>query len=169
MPRVTFEDMPDDGRLWAFGLGRDLTEDETLVLMEVVDGFLNEWAAHGAPLKCARDFRHGRFLLVSVDESSVTSSGCSIDAMVRSLKTLEGPLETSIVDQTPVWFRDEEGVRCATRAEFKALALAGTVSSETTVFDNTVTQVGQVRRGEWERPARESWHGTAFFRNPVSS
>lgn len=169
MPRVTFEEIPDDGRLWAFGLGREISEEETAELMVVVDEFLEGWAAHGAPLRCARDFRHRRFLLVSVDESSVGPSGCSIDAMVRVLRDVEGKLGTSIVDHTPVWFKDDEGIQCVTRSEFKAMAEKGTVSGGTAVFDNTVTRVGQVRRGEWERPAWESWHGRAFFGNASPS
>jgi hypothetical protein len=38
------------------------------------------------------------------------------------------------------------------------------VTPSTPVFDNTITTVGELREGAWERPAAESWHGRAFFR-----
>jgi hypothetical protein len=44
------------------------------------------------------------------------------------------------------------------RAEFKALAEAGSVTDETPVFDLSVTRVRQAREGGWERPAGDSWH-----------
>jgi len=37
------------------------------------------------------------------------------------------------------------------------------VTLDTIVFDNTVTSVGDVRSGRWERPAAGAWHGRAFF------
>ena len=37
------------------------------------------------------------------------------------------------------------------------------VTLDTIVFDNTITRVGDVRSGRWERPAADAWHGRAFF------
>ena len=167
MPRVDFDRIPNDGRLWVFGVADEMSADEREHFLTRVDAFLDEWAAHGSPLRCARDFRHDRFLLVAVDEASVPPSGCSIDSMVRLLKELESDLGTRLVDNTPVWFQDEEGVHRVSRPEFGRLAEEGVVDPETTVFDNTVTRVGQLEAGEWERPASESWHGRAFFREAL--
>jgi hypothetical protein len=169
MPRIDFSDMPDEARLWVFGVGRDLSSAELSELLVSVDGFLDDWAAHGAPLLCARDFRHGRFLLVAVDESSIPASGCSTDSMVRLLREAETRLGTPIVDNTPVWFAGAGGVHRVERAEFRSLAEKGVVSPSTTVFDNTITSVGEVRGGKWERPAAEAWHGRAFFRDALQS
>ncbi len=159
MPRIDFDQLPDSSRVWIFGVDRTLESVEESRLLEVVDDFLEQWAAHGAPLTVARDWVHGRFLQVGLDESSVPPSGCSIDAMVHTLKGLEGELGVVMVDNAPVWFADEGRVHRVGRAEFRALAQAGRVEGDTTVFDNSVTRVGQVRAGQWERPARDSWHG----------
>jgi hypothetical protein len=163
MPLVSFDSLPDDARLWVFGAGRPLDEAEADALLAEVDRFLERWAAHGQPLTCARAWRHGRFLLVSVDERSVPPSGCSIDAMVRVLEGLQGTLGTSLVDHHRVWFRDEGDVECLDRAGFRKLVEEGRVSPNTLVFDNTVTRLGRLRAGDWERPARETWHRRAFF------
>jgi hypothetical protein len=163
MPRVPFGSLPDESRLWVFGVGRPLDEPEEQSFLGAVDRFLDGWAAHGVPLRCGRDWRHGRFLLVAVDEASEPPSGCSIDAMVHVLKDQERELDAPIVDSSPVWFFDDGRVRRLPRAEFKRLAEAGTVGPETVVFDNSVTRLTDERAGRWERPARESWHGKAFF------
>lgn len=164
MPRIPFDRIPDSGRVWIFGSDRVLTEDEERRFLAAVDAFLDQWAAHGTPLTVAREWRYGRFILVGLDESSVPPSGCSIDAMVNTLKGLEQELGATFVDNTPVWYRDDANIGRVSRGEFKRLVESGAVDLESVVFDNTVTRVGQVRAGEWERPASESWHRRAFFR-----
>ncbi len=165
MSRVPFEALPDESRLWVFGVGRDLDESEEEAFLNKVDHFLDTWMAHGVELRCGRDWRHGRFLLVAVDEASEPPSGCSIDAMVRVLKEEEGVLGLPILDSSPVWFLKGDTVHRAARAEFKRLAEDGTVGPETIVFDNTVTRLTEEREGRWERAATDGWHGKAFFRN----
>jgi hypothetical protein len=150
--------------VWVFGTGRPLDSEETETLLKGVDSFLDGWKAHGSPLDAARDWRGGRFLLVAVDERTAPPSGCSIDALVQRLRDLEASLSVSLVDQHPVWYREGDDVVCVDRATFRARVADGGLGPDTVVFDNTVTRLAQVQAGEWERPARESWHGRAFFR-----
>jgi hypothetical protein len=163
MPRIDFEGLPDHGRLWVFPLTRDLSAEERPRVLEVVDAFLDQWAAHGVPLRSARELREDRFLLVGVDVDAEAPSGCSIDALVNRLRSLGQELGVRFIDHAPIWFRDGDEVRTVSRAEFRGLAEAGAVSPETCVFDTSLTQVGQVRRAELERPASDSWHGRVYF------
>lgn len=165
MPRIAFEQLPDDARVWVFGSDRPLTDDQEARFLEAVDHFLDGWAAHGTPLTVARDWRLGRFLHVGLDEASVPPSGCSIDAMVNQLKDLERELGVVLVDNAPVWFADDGGVQRVSRARFRDLATSGAVQPDTTVFDNSVTRLAQVRNGQWERPAGESWHARLLPRD----
>jgi hypothetical protein len=167
MPKVNFETLPDEARVWVFAADRPLDGPEAGRLLDTVDAFLDGWKAHGAPLTCARDWRYERFLIVGVDERTAPPSGCSIDALVRSLKGLESELGLTLLDNSPVWFRHQGELRRADRAAFRALARAGEVGPDTVIFDNTLTRLEQLRRGGWERPARDSWHGRAFFPTAV--
>lgn len=167
MPRIPFEDLPDHGRLWVFPSPRALDADEARSLLEETDGFLDGWAAHGAPLRSARELRHGQFLLVGVDEDAEAPSGCSIDALVNTLRRWGGERDLSLIDHSSVWYRTEEGVAVASRPEFKALAEAGAVDAGTVVFDTTLTRIAELRAGGFEAPARERWHGRAFFPEEV--
>ncbi len=164
MPRIAFEDLPDHGRIWIFPADRALAEAEARVLLDEVDRFLDGWAAHGVPLRCARTLRHDRFLIVGVDEDAEAPSGCSIDALMNSLAAMGAAMDVELLDHAPVWYRDGEEIRCVSRRTFRALAEAGEVGPETRVFDPTLTRLKELRGGALERPARESWHGRAFFR-----
>ena len=159
-----FERLPDEARLWVFASERPLAGGERAVLLGRVDEFLARWKAHGAPLAAGRAWLHDRFLAVAVDENVTPPSGCSIDALVRMLKGLESEIGSSLVDNTPVYYRSARGVERVTRGRFKQLADAGEVTPDTHVFNNTITQLREFRGGKWEGPARHSWQGRAFFR-----
>ncbi len=163
MPVVKFDAMPPNARVWIFAADRPLGNGERDRLLEQVDGFLDQWKAHGAPLTAARDWRYEQFLFVGVDEEAAGVSGCSIDALVHGLQALESELGVRLIDHSPVLYRDNGEIQRVSRADFTQLANAGSVSPQTTVFNNTLTSVGQVRDGKWEGPAVDSWHGQAFF------
>jgi len=164
MPKTDFEKLPDHGRLWVFPATRDLTDSEAEACLEAVDGFLEEWAAHGVPLVSGRELLERRFLLVGVDVDAEAPSGCSIDALVNRLRALGAELEVGLIDHAPVWYRQDGEVRSTSRGTFKRLAEEGSVQPETRVFDTTLTSLRQLREGGLERPAAETWHGRTFFR-----
>lgn len=157
MPRVPFESLPDNARVWVFAAAAPLDPPAFQRMIGAVDDFLAQWNAHGAPLVCARDWRDDRFLAIGVDQSSAGASGCSIDGLFRTLAGLEPELGTSLLGDR-VYYRDAEGrVNAASRRSFAELARTGRVGPETAVFDTALTSAALWRR-EFERPARASWH-----------
>lgn len=158
MTIVDFASLPDNARVWVFGAADVLLPEPELVLLRNVDEFLAQWRAHGTPLRCAREWREGRFLCIAVDQSSAAASGCSIDGLFRTLRSLEPELGTSLTNAGLVYWRDQDGlVTRSARTEFAALAAAGVIQPTTQVFDLTVNTLADWRR-DFERPARESWH-----------
>lgn len=160
MPTVPFDSLPDDARVWVFGSDRPLDAAAAARLLAVVDAHLAQWAAHGAPLTSARDWREDRFLTVAVDQRTANASGCSIDTLFRQLQGLEQALGTSLVGGGRVFYRDASGtVQSTDRAGFAELGARGDVTADTMVFDPTVPTSGAWRAG-FERRAGESWHGS---------
>jgi hypothetical protein len=163
MPLVPLGSLPDDARVWVFAAERTLAPAEADAVLGTVDAFLGVWAAHGHPLRSARELRDARFLIIAVDESAAGASGCSIDSLVREIRALERQLGVTLVDHGPVVFRDGATIRRVARDEFAELARAGRVTPDTIVFDNTISRLASLRGGAWELPASASWHGRAFF------
>ncbi len=157
---VEFEHLPDGARLWIFGVSRPLADDEVERLLGAVDAFLDGWKAHGHPLAAARRWQDDRFLMVAVDDRVAVPSGCSIDALIRILRGLEEELGIQLVGSAPLWYRDRESgaPERIERPAFRAAASAGLITDQTRVFDLTLTRVGELREGKWERPVAESWH-----------
>ena len=101
MPSVPFDTLPDDARLWVFASAEPLGAEQSARLLQEVDAFLATWAAHGDPLRAARDWRDDRFLAVGVDQSTAGASGCSIDGLFRRLQALEPALGTTLLVFVP--------------------------------------------------------------------
>jgi len=159
------ESFPDNARIWIFGAERRLNRSETNSLLQSVDAFLSTWTAHGVPLRAARTWCYGRFLIVGADTEASFPSGCSIDALVRVLRTMEDRLGVRLLGNETVWYRDrDDNIRRATRPEFRACARSGEVTPSSVVFDNAITVLAELRNGRWEGPATERWHA-AFFRS----
>ena len=163
MPRIPFEQLPSDARLWIFAAERPLSEAERSRVFEETDAFISQWMAHGVPLSAGRDLRHNQFVLVGVDERAAGVSGCSIDALVRRMQQLETVLGLELINNGPVLYREGDAVVRVSRDRFAELAASGTVSPNTRVFDNTLTRVGDLVAGKWEVKAADSWHARAFF------
>jgi hypothetical protein len=158
MPRVSFDSLPDDARVWVFGAASGITGPPSEQLLAAVDDFLAQWNAHGSPLVCGRDWRDDRFLAVGVDQSTAGASGCSIDGLFRTLARLEPVLGTTMLGGGRVYYRDADGrVNATTRSAFNQLVAEGRIGPDTPVFDTTITSAS-AWRAEFERPMRASWH-----------
>jgi hypothetical protein len=161
MPIVPFGQLPDSARIWVFGSDRPLVGAPADTLLASVDQFLSEWKAHGVPLKCARDWRHDRFLAVGVDINEENASGCSIDGLFRTLQQLERVTGSRLVGGGRVFYRTDSKVETATREEFVSRVKAGGITGDTPVFDTSLTQAGDWRT-KFEQPATESWASKYF-------
>jgi len=162
MSLIPFSNLPDNSQLWVFGMERYLDRSEENVFLQKLDDFLQGWSAHGEMMICGRELRHSRFLFVAVDLNSVPPSGCSIDKLVHFLKNQEMALKVKILDKSPIWYREDERIESVGRLDFRDLAEKGAVSMESTVFDNSIARLFQLRNGEWEKTVQDSWHKTFF-------
>ena len=157
MPLVPFETLPDSARVWVFGSDRPLGEEATTSLLRSVEGYLEQWKAHGEPLTVGYEWRFGRLLVVGVDQRTAGATGCSIDGLFRVLQGLEPQVGAKLVGGGRVFYRDGQGeVQSVDRSELKSLADAGTISENSVIFDTSLTDLGSLRSG-FERAARKSW------------
>lgn len=153
MPRRDLKQLSDDAYIWIFGISPALNEAGQMKMLQKVDAFLDQWAAHGAPIESGRDLIEGQFLVIAAEKTS-ERSGCSIDRLFGTLRQLEGDLGVAILDANRVFFRHGDGrAGSMTRSEFRDKADAHTV-----VFDTTAESLREIRTGAWERQAGDSWH-----------
>ena len=157
MPAVHFDALPNDARVWGFASDRPLRGDDAATLLGEVDRFLEQWKAHGAPLRCAREWTDDHFLVVGVDPTVEQASGCSIDGLFHGLLSLERTLGTRLVAGGRIFFRDAHGeVQFAPRTELATLAARSVLTGDTPVLDTSISDAA-TWRARFERPAKETW------------
>ena len=160
MPTVDFETLPDSSRVWVYGSDKPIPSGNEKTLLDAVDEFLNGWAAHGVPLHAARRWEDGRFLTIAVDSTREGASGCSIDGLFRTLKSLEPTIGAQIVTSGLVYYRDSAGqIQAVTRDEFCNRATRGEITGDTEVFDLSVTSLNEWK-SRFRSRAADSWHAS---------
>ncbi len=162
-----FAKLPDEARLWIFAADHPLSDAESQALLETLAPFLEGWTAHGLPVRGQAAVLHHRFLLLAGHVPDGEISGCSIDAATRAIHAAGRELGITWMSPLVVFYRDADGaVQHATRSQFRRLIATGKVTAETPVFDLSVTTVGDLRRGAFEKPAGQSWHARVFALAP---
>ena len=160
MPVVDFESLPDSSRVWVYGADKPIDPDKEQLLLEAVDAFLEKWAAHGSPLFSARRLDQDRFLTIVVDSTREGASGCSIDGLYRTLKSLEPSVGAQIVTSGLVYYKAKDGrINAVTRDEFSNLAAKGEITGDTEVFDLSVTNLNEWK-SRFKSRAADSWHAS---------
>ena len=154
---VEFDQLPDDARIWIYQAGRKLSDQEVDHVAGQTRSFLSEWTAHGARLKAGFLIRYNRFLVIGLDQSEASASGCSIDTSVRFIQSLEKDLDVDLLDKMNVTYYNGPHIAYKPLDEFKKMAKARSVSARTVVFNNLVNTKAEYLE-HWEVPASESWH-----------
>lgn len=152
-----FNTLPDDSRVWIYQANRSFSEQELLEIQNDLNAFLENWTAHGKDLKAGFEIKYNRFLVIALDQSGQSATGCSIDASVHFIQQLEKKYKVELLDKMNVSFKQGEFIAYKTLLDFKAMAMQKSISKNTIVFNNLVATKGEYLE-HWEVPASESWH-----------
>ncbi len=154
---VDFDALPETSRIWVYQCNRSFNKDEMQELTALIDAFLIQWTAHGADLKAGYQLPYNRFIIIGLDQSVNSASGCSIDASVRFIQQLEDRFKVDLMDKMNVSYKQGDYIAYKPLKEFKKMAKARAVSKKTVVFNNLVATKKEFLEA-WEVPANESWH-----------
>lgn len=154
---VDFKTLPDSSRIWIYQASRTFNESELQEITALLDAFIQNWTAHGNDLNAGYEIRYKRFIVIALDQSSQSATGCSIDASVHFIQELEKKYNVELLDKMNVSYKQGEFVAYKNLTDFKAMAKQKAISKKTIVFNNLVTNKGEYK-AHWEVPASESWH-----------
>lgn len=152
-----FEKLPENARIWVFGLERPPSEPSAGRFLSAVREFIGGWKAHGHPVRAEAELSDGAFLVVAADPNVSEVSGCSIDQMFRTVSKLASDSELALADFDKVFYASSSEVRCVSRPELKELVRSGKIQRDTPVFDTTVDSLESFRSA-FRLPLERSWH-----------
>jgi len=154
---VEFNELPESSRVWIYQANRSFTTEELGEIKNKLDAFIEEWTAHGADLKAGYDIKYKRFITIALDQDVNKATGCSIDASVHFIQKLESDYNVDLMDKMNVSYKQGEFIAYKPLADFRKMAKNRSVSPNTIVFNNLVTNIAEYRK-DWEVPAKDSWH-----------
>lgn len=144
---------PDNSKVTVYAASRELDATEIHWLLEQCKVFTTEWNTHGTALNAKIELVLHRFLCVIVDETSVAASGCSIDSIVRFIKSLGKELNIDFFNRLKIWVEKEGEIQ---QIHFNDLA---TQSADTKCFDTLVNKLIDLRTN-WPIALKESQYNS---------
>ncbi|MEW5675329.1 ABC transporter ATPase [Flavobacterium enshiense] len=158
---VDFNTLPEDSRIWVYQSDRKFTDDEITEIDAALADFIKDWSAHGTGLEASFLTKYNRFIILAINQNVQNATGCSIDASVSFIQSLEKKYGVDLLDRMNVTFRLGDYIAYKTLIDFKKMAKEKAVSENTIVFNNLVNTIGEWQ-DFWEVPAKESWHSRFF-------
>ena len=154
---VEFTKLPLNSRVWIYQSNRKLSNEEVDNLTARTAEFLEQWTAHGSDLEAGFEVKYNRFIVLGLNQQNASASGCSIDASVRFIQSLENDFKVDLLDKMNVTFYNGEFIAHKSLTDFRKMAKARSVSPNTVVFNNLVNTKEEYLEN-WEVPAKDSWH-----------
>ncbi len=152
-----FENLPDDSRIWIYQANRKLSDAEIDAIAPKIEAFLQKWTAHGSNLEAGFELKYNRFIILGLNQESASASGCSIDASVHFIQSLEKEFDVYLLDNMNVTLYNGDFIAYKTLTYFRKMAKDRSVTKHTVVFNNLVNTKAEYLEN-WEVPASESWH-----------
>ena len=158
---VTFKELPDESRVWIYQSNRIFTNKELNYIRAYSYDFLKKWTAHGSDLQAGIDIPYDRFIVIGLNESIKSATGCSIDSSVRFIQTIESKFNIVLLDKMNVTYRVNNNIDYTQLKNFISMAKKKLIHEDVIVFNNLVLNKKEYRT-QWEVPASSSWHSRYF-------
>ncbi len=145
-----------ESRVWIYQANRVFTLSEVLEVEKMLESFIDEWHAHGAPVKGFGTVMFGQFIVLMVDETATNVSGCSIESSVNLIKEIEKKFNITLLDRQLLAFVVKDNIQLLPLSQIKYAAENGFVTKDTLYFNNTVSSKQELE-DSWIIPVSDSW------------
>lgn len=153
---VSFEELADTSRIWVYQSDRKLTDDEVHNITPKLREFVHAWTAHNAELKASYTIKDNIFVILGVDQSQTTASGCSIDSSVRQMKELGSTLNVNFFDRQRVVVMDKDKPFIYGLNDLKLAINNNQIDRQSIFFNNLASSKAELS-SNWQIPLEKTW------------
>ena len=153
---VKFNTISPESRIWIYQSDRKFTLEQREIIDKALSEYCESWAAHGQPLKASYDIRFDQIIILAADESFNSTSGCSIDDSVRTIKSIESKTGLQFFNRQLIAFVKEHELLLVETGALKEKYSTGIWNEGTLTLNNLVTAKGQLG-SQWIVPAGSTW------------
>lgn len=149
-------DFHDFSRVWIYQSNRIFGIGEALGVENILNNFIAQWEAHGAPVKGFAGLFFGQFIVLMADEKITAVSGCSTDSSVRTIKKIEELCKVNLFDRTTLAFVIKDKVQLLPMNQLKYALENNFITPDTLYFNNLAATKAELIRN-WIVPVKDSW------------
>lgn len=154
---VDFDELPENSKIWIYQSDRKFYPQELDEIKEKVSLFIRQWTQNNEEISASFQIKYDRFIILSVDTSSISLTTESIDASVGFFIQLQNEYKVELLDKLNVCFKQGEFVQYKELKAFQKLVKSKSISAKTIVFNNLINTKEELD-DSWEIPITESWH-----------
>ena len=147
--------LPPHSTTWIYQSNRLLTDSEALEIKDKAKQFAKQWTAHKMDVAGDGDVLYNLFVVLMADEQVTGVSGCSIDASVHFIKSLERDYHLSFFTVGNIAYLLDGKAHLCSLKEFRSRIATGALPDDTLVFENMLSQKQQLTDA-WIKPYKES-------------
>ena len=143
--------MSKDKSIFIFPYARPFSEIQYDAIRTELSQFLQTWNSHGSDLSSEFRIEENQFIIVGVDESSITVGGCSKDKLFKVISNLNSTLGLEIGTPGKFYVRSEDKVKELSRNELQNELSEGRLQPENELYPTWITS-GQDFEKNWSKP-----------------
>lgn len=148
-------------RIWIYQSDKIFDQKIENEITEILNQFNKNWNAHHQKLQSDFLIKYHAFLILIVDESAVSASGCSIDSSVKIIKEIESKFDINFFNRSIVAYKKDDEIVLDNLESFQNKIDNGIVNFDTVVFNNLINTLEDLETN-WEVPISNSWHKRFF-------
>lgn len=158
----------ENSKIWIYQSNQSFDLKTEAQINDKLKSFVSNWNAHHQKLNAHYKILHHLFIIMIVDESSVSASGCSIDSSVKIIKEIEEQFNIHFFNRSLISYFTNDAIEICDTTTFQQKIDSGLISSETIVFNNLITTYKELNTN-WMIPIKNSWHQKIFTFNVVKN
>ena len=154
---LSFDKISDESRVWIFQSSHIIPQSYIESLEIKIENFLKTWTSHGNKLVVSYKIKYNLFIIIALDQSQSSASGCSIDKLVIFVKKLEEEFSVRLLDRLDISYKHNNKISVIRLDHFKRKIFEKKIDNSTIVFNNLIKLKSDLENN-WEVPLANSWH-----------
>ena len=148
--------MPDKSRVWIYQADRKLSDSETDDITKSLQNFCESWAAHNKELETSFKIEKPLFIILSVNESKTSASGCSIDSSLKEINAIEKKHNISFLNRHLLAFNLDDEIELIDLGQIPEDIKSKKINIDSIFFNNLATSKEELS-SQWMVPVGTTW------------
>tara|TARA_B100000900_G_scaffold391626_1_gene386407 strand:+ start:277 stop:741 length:465 start_codon:yes stop_codon:yes gene_type:complete len=147
---LNYSKIPGSSKVWIFQTDRKFSNIEKEIISSRITIFVSVWETHNRPVYSSFKL-FDYFLCIFVDESNYVTSGCSIDSLVKEIKSIGLELKLDFFNRQNLVYNDNGKEAIISIEKFKDLK-----RNNLKVYNNLISTKHEFEN-QWLVYVKDSW------------